>query len=113
MGSETCECRLLLASRRVIARVRETRILLALSLSVSRRRGIMDAIPAAERSSSSLATVFKISLYSLVCLASLALALGEESAFPTGLTIPLAIAAFFLNEQLGVLRLSPGWSSLF
>lgn len=73
----------------------------------------MDAIAAAERPSSSLATIFKVSLYLLVCLASLALALGEESAFPTGLTIPLAIAAFFLNEQLGVLRLSPGWSSLF
>src|SRR4051812_5989620 len=73
----------------------------------------MEASHAAERPGGSLATVFKTSLYLLICLASMALALGEESFFPTGLTIPLAIAAFFLNEQTSILRLSAGWGSLF
>lgn len=56
-----------------------------------------------------LSQVFYISVYSLACLSGGMLAWAEGDLLPTGLTLPIGIAAYFLNEKWRVIRLSGVW----
>jgi len=56
-------------------------------------------------------TVFQISIYCLVCLASLILAAAEGATFPTGLTVPLALSALFVTERWKAIRLPAIWAN--
>lgn len=53
-----------------------------------------------------MTSVFQVSLYLVVALAGLLLAIGEERLFPAPLTVPLAAVAFVINERLRWLRLT-------
>lgn len=55
--------------------------------------------------------IFLISIYALVALASLMLAIAEELPLPTGLTVPLAAVAFHLNETRRRIRLTTLWAN--
>jgi len=55
----------------------------------------------------SLASVFHFSLYVLVALAGAMLAFGEESFFPSGLTVLLSGFVLYFNERSARLRLAP------
>lgn len=57
-----------------------------------------------------LTSVFRVSLYGLVCFASVALAYAEGAALPQGLTVPLAIASLYFTERRGILQLSNYWA---
>jgi hypothetical protein len=52
-----------------------------------------------------MAAIFQFSVYALVALAALTLALAEEFPLPTGLTIPIAFAALYWNERKRTIRL--------
>lgn len=56
--------------------------------------------------------IFLISIYSLLALASLMLAIAEELPLPTGLTVPLAALALHLNEQKRSVRLTTLWANM-
>jgi len=56
--------------------------------------------------------VFQFSLYSLVALASVMLATAEEVPFPTGLTLPLTLLAYFLNERQRKVRVQVFWANI-
>jgi transglutaminase-like putative cysteine protease len=56
--------------------------------------------------------VFLISIYSLIGLAALMLAIAEELPLPTGLTVPLAALALHLNEQKRSIRLTTLWANM-
>ena len=49
--------------------------------------------------------VFHLSLYVLVAIAAMMLSMAEEAAFPTGLTVPAALLALYLNEKRRSIRL--------
>ncbi len=49
--------------------------------------------------------VFHLSLYVLVAIAAMMLSMAEEAAFPTGLTVPAALLALYLNEKRRTIRL--------
>lgn len=55
---------------------------------------------------------FLISIYGLTALAGVMLAFAEEIAFPTGLTLPVAILAWHFNEQTKQLRIQTFWANL-
>lgn len=59
-----------------------------------------------------LAATFYISVYGLTALAGGILAWAEQIPSVTALTPPLAIAALFLNERYGLVRLNKYWSGL-
>lgn len=59
-----------------------------------------------------LATIFQFSMYTLACLASVMLGLTEHQAIPQGITVPLALLAFFFNERWNLFRLSGMWSNV-
>ena len=59
-----------------------------------------------------LAQVFKISLYCLTGIASIALILGDEYPLLACLSIPIAIAAYLLSEHWTIVRLSGSKSSV-
>jgi transglutaminase-like putative cysteine protease len=52
-----------------------------------------------------MTNVFHLSLYSLVAIAAMMLSMAEEAAFPTGLTVPAAMLALYLNEKRRSIRL--------
>ncbi|MBI3864913.1 MAG: DUF3488 domain-containing protein, partial [Planctomycetia bacterium] len=54
-----------------------------------------------------LTAVFQFSLYTLVALAGTMLAYGEETFFPSGLTVFLSGLVLFVNERQGRLRMRP------
>ncbi len=56
--------------------------------------------------------VFLISIYSLIGLAALILAIAEELPLPTGLTVPLSMLALHLNEQKRSIRLTTLWANM-
>lgn len=56
---------------------------------------------------SQVATVFQISIYSMIALSSIMLAIAEGVAFPQGATTPLVVLAFFLTERWKVFRIRP------
>jgi transglutaminase-like putative cysteine protease len=56
--------------------------------------------------------VFQISIYSLIGLAALMLAIAEELPLPTGLTVPLSMLALHLNEQKRSIRLTTLWANM-
>ena len=52
-----------------------------------------------------MTTVFHVSVYALTALAALILSFAEEFPLPTGLTLPIAMAAFYWNERRRTIRL--------
>ncbi|MHC4877074.1 MAG: transglutaminase TgpA family protein [Planctomycetota bacterium] len=52
-----------------------------------------------------MTNIFHVSIYLLIAVSSMMLTIAEEAAFPTGLTIPAALLAWFLNEQRRSIRL--------
>lgn len=61
---------------------------------------------------SSVARAFQASIYVLTVLAALLAAVGEGAWFPGVATIPVAIAAYVLNERRGTLRLPLLWINI-
>ena len=53
-----------------------------------------------------LETVFLFSVYCLTAASSAMLAYGEETPFPSAITVVLSIAALFWNERQGTLRIN-------
>ncbi|MBI1309781.1 DUF3488 domain-containing protein [bacterium] len=49
--------------------------------------------------------IFHLSLYSLIAIAAMMLSMAEGTAIPTGLTVPAALLAWFLNEKRRTVRL--------
>ncbi len=49
--------------------------------------------------------IFHLSLYALVAIAAMMLSMAEGRAFPTGLTVPAALLALYLNEKRRTVRL--------
>lgn len=49
--------------------------------------------------------IFHLSIYALIAIAAMMLSMAEGTAFPTGLTVPAAMLAWFLNEKLRKVRL--------
>jgi transglutaminase-like putative cysteine protease len=60
-----------------------------------------------------MTNVFHLSLYSLVAIAAMMLSLAEGSAFPTGLTVPAALLALYLNEKRRAIRLRTLTANVF
>jgi len=59
-----------------------------------------------------LAQIFFISIYSLAAFSGAVLAWAEAALFPVGLTVPFALIAYILNEQVRLVRLSGLWANL-
>ncbi|MDA0282737.1 MAG: DUF3488 and transglutaminase-like domain-containing protein [Planctomycetota bacterium] len=55
---------------------------------------------------------FLISIYTLTALSGGMMAFAEEIAFPSGLTLPLAILAFFFNEREQRFRIRTLWANV-
>ena len=60
-----------------------------------------------------ISTVFQLSVFGLACLANVMLGVAEGSAVPYAMSLPLALAAFFLTERGKVFRLPTLWANLF
>src|SRR5262249_17693318 len=56
--------------------------------------------------------IFQFSVYLLTALAGGMLAFGEETFFPSGLTVPLALVAFVFCERRRLVSIGP-WTSNF
>jgi protein-glutamine gamma-glutamyltransferase len=56
---------------------------------------------------------FLISIYSLTALSGGMIAFAEEIPFPSGLTLPLAILAYFFNEREHRIRIKTFWANIF
>ena len=56
---------------------------------------------------------FLISIYSLTALSGGMIAFAEEIPFPSGLTLPLAILAYFFNEREQRIRIKTYWANIF
>lgn len=54
---------------------------------------------------------FLISIYSLTALSGAMIAFAEEIAFPSGLTLPLAILAYYFNEKTQRIRIRTLWAN--
>lgn len=52
-----------------------------------------------------MTNVFHLSLYSLIAIAAMMLSMAEEAFFPTGLTVPAALLAWYINEKRRLVRL--------
>ena len=59
-----------------------------------------------------LARVFHLSVYALACLSGGILTWAEGRALPGALTLPIAIAALILNEELQLVRLTGLWANV-
>jgi protein-glutamine gamma-glutamyltransferase len=59
-----------------------------------------------------MTNIFHLSVYGLVALAALMLAVAEEIALPTALTIPISLFAYFVTEKLRRFRLQTLWANL-
>lgn len=57
-----------------------------------------------------LEKLFQLSIYSLTAISGAMLAFGEETPYPCGLTVFLAVLAFFFNERFRLIRI-PLWAS--
>jgi protein-glutamine gamma-glutamyltransferase len=55
---------------------------------------------------------FLISIYTLTALSGGMIAFAEEIPFPSGLTLPLAILAYFFNEREHRIRLKTFWANI-
>lgn len=55
---------------------------------------------------------FLISIYTLTALSGGMIAFAEEIAFPSGLTLPLAILAYFFNEREQRIRIRTLWANV-
>lgn len=55
---------------------------------------------------------FLISIYSLTALSGAMIAFAEEIPFPSGLTLPLAILAYFFNEREQRIRIKTYWANI-
>ena len=55
---------------------------------------------------------FLISIYTLTALSGSMIAFAEEIPFPSGLTLPLAILAYFFNEKEHRVRIRTFWANL-
>ena len=55
--------------------------------------------------------VFLISIYTLTALAGGMIAFAEELPFPSGLTLPLAILAYYFNEREQRWRIGTFWAN--
>ncbi|MEO1994891.1 MAG: hypothetical protein ABGZ17_06405, partial [Planctomycetaceae bacterium] len=58
----------------------------------------------------SVSTVFRISIYGLISLAACMLAFSEGRSFPQLLTVPAALAAFFLTDRASKWQLPVVWA---
>jgi len=56
---------------------------------------------------------FLISIYGLTALSGAMIAFAEEHSFPSGLTLPLAILAYFFNEREHRIRIKTFWANIF
>ncbi|MGZ0171975.1 MAG: DUF3488 domain-containing protein [Planctomycetales bacterium] len=56
---------------------------------------------------------FLISIYALTALSGGMIAFAEEIPFPSGLTLPLAILAYFFNEREHRIRIKTFWANIF
>lgn len=55
---------------------------------------------------------FLISIYALTALSGGMIAFAEEIPFPSGLTLPLAILAYFFNEREHKIRIKTFWANI-
>ena len=55
---------------------------------------------------------FLISIYALTALSGGMIAFAEEIPFPSGLTLPLAILAYFFNEREQRIRIRTFWANI-
>lgn len=55
---------------------------------------------------------FLISIYGLTALSGGMIAFAEEIPFPSGLTLPLAILAYFFNEREHRIRIKTFWANI-
>ncbi|NQV23387.1 MAG: DUF3488 domain-containing protein [Rhodopirellula sp.] len=55
---------------------------------------------------------FLISIYTLTALSGAMIAFAEEIPFPSGLTLPLAILAYFFNEREQRIRIKTLWANV-
>ncbi len=55
---------------------------------------------------------FLISIYTLAALSGGMIAFAEEIPFPSGLTLPLAILAYFFNEREQRIRITTYWANI-
>lgn len=55
---------------------------------------------------------FLISIYTLTALSGGMIAFAEEIPFPSGLTLPLAILAYFFNEREHKIRIKTFWANI-
>lgn len=61
----------------------------------------------------SLEIIFQISIYALAAFSSVILGIADGETLPAGLTLPLAVFAYFFTERWKLVRLTTGWANLF